>query len=265
MTYQPVIPIGGVAGWAFLQRTRATQQSAFDASPAIQRDTAYFAQSIGDVTTAQQLTDDRRLLKVALGAFGLDGDIGNKYFIRKVLEDGSLDSTALAQKLSDKRYLEFSRAFGFGDYATPSTQISDFGTKIVSAYKERQFEIAVGAQDQDLRLAIGLSRDLGEILNKTTTPDGMWYSVMGNPPLRKVFETALGLPPTFGALDLGQQLSGFRDKARAAFGDSEIAQFSNPENASALNRLFLARSQINAGQGSLSGGAIALMLLSGAS
>ncbi len=33
MTYQPVIPYGGMAGWAFLQRTQEAQQDAFEKKP----------------------------------------------------------------------------------------------------------------------------------------------------------------------------------------------------------------------------------------
>ncbi len=261
MSFRPVIPFGGMAGWAFLQRTRASQQAAFDKAPEIRRDTDYFAENIGSITTAQELVSDYRLLKVALGAFGLDDDIDNRFFIRKILEEGTIDPDSLANKMSDKRYLEFSKAFGFGDFPTPNTQLSDFADSVLDAYKTRQFEVAVGEQDNDLRLAMTLERDLSAILEKNTTDDGRWFSVMGNPPLRKIFETALGLPASFGTLDLDLQLSGFRERARAVFGNGEVSQFSDPEKMGELNRLFLVRSQINAGNGALSSGSIALTLL----
>ncbi len=261
MSFQPVIPFGGMAGWAFLERTRASQQETFDNAPEIQRDTDYFAENIGSVTSAEELVSDYRLLKVALGAFGLDEDIGNKFFIQKILEDGTFDPDALANKMSDKRYLEMSKAFGFGDFSTPNTQLSDFPDKILDAYRTRQFEVAVGEQDSDLRLSLSLERDLSAIVEKTTTDDGRWFSVMGNPPLRKVFETALGLPASFGTLDLDLQLAGFRERAQAVFGDGEVAQFSDPEKMDELNRMFLVRSQINAGTAYLSSSSIALTLL----
>ena len=125
MTYAPVVPFGGLAGWAFLTRTREAQKTAFASSPAVQRDEAYFRDRIGGISSAEELVSDRRLLSVALGAFGLEDDINNRYFIRKVLEDGTLDPKALGNKLADKRYLELSKAFGFGDYATPRTKLSD--------------------------------------------------------------------------------------------------------------------------------------------
>lgn len=253
-----------MAGWAFLQRTQDAQQDAFEQSPVIQRDTEYFLENIGKIDTADQLVKDRRLLSVALGAFGLDEDIGNTFFIRKVLEDGTLDTTDLANKLADKRYLDFSKAFGFGDYGIPRTKLSDFGSKIVEAYKERQFEIAVGNQNTDMRLMMGLERDLGAIMHKDTSDAGKWYSVMGNTALRTVFETAFSLPSAFGTLDVDDQLVRFQEKAQAYFGDGSIDQFADPDKMQELGRLYLAKSQINSGSNTLSSGSIALTLLQNA-
>ena len=130
VSYQPIVPFSGFQGWKFLNRTMAVQKEAFVKSPEIQRDVDYFKANIGKINTAEELVADRRLLSVTLGAFGLDADIKAKAFIRKILQDGTLADDALANRLSDKRYLEMSRIFGFGDFPTPSTKISDFGKKI---------------------------------------------------------------------------------------------------------------------------------------
>lgn len=261
MSFQPVIPMGGMAGWSFLQRTQQDQKEAFNASPVMQRDIQYFKENIGQVNTAAQLVEDYRLLKVALGAYGLDGDIGNKFFIQKVLEDGTLDTDDLSNKLSDKRYYEMAQDFGFGDYGVPRTKVSDFSDSTIDAYQDRQFEIAVGEQNQEFRLSMSLERDLGEIVNKNTSDDGKWFAVMGNPPLRSIFETALGLPSSFGTLDLDLQLGMFREKTETYFGDSNIDQFSDPQKMEELNRLFLVRSEIANGGVGMSSGTIALTLL----
>lgn len=262
MTYSPVIPFGGHAGWAFLSRTRDAQQAAFDNSGKIARDVAYFTENIGKIKTAEQLMGNRRLLEVALGAFGLDEDIGNRYFIQKVLDDGTLDPKALSNRLSDKRYHDLSKAFGFGDFSTPRTVLSDFGTEITAAFKKKQFEKAVGAQNPDLRLALGLDEALGAIAAKKTTADGRWFSVMGQAPVRAVFETALGLPASVGALDLDRQVTIFRERTAARFGgNGEVSQFADPEKRTELRRLFLARTDGQGASQGLSGGSAALRLL----
>ena len=81
MSFQPVIPAAGLAGWRFLERTYDAQFSAFNAAPELVRDTDYFAANITTVSSAEDLVSDRRLLRVALGAFGLENDIDNRFFI----------------------------------------------------------------------------------------------------------------------------------------------------------------------------------------
>jgi len=260
MSFTPIIPFAGYAGWSFLQRSLSAQKEAFEAAPVLQNDTAYFKEKIADVQTAEDLVGDYRLLKVALGAFGLEEDIGNRAFIKKVLEEGSLDSESFANGLVDKSYLALTKAFGF-DLGTPNTQLSDFAGKVVEKYTERQFEVAVGEQDNDMRLALALERDLGAIVGSSNTADGKWYSVLGDESLLTVFQTALNIPRDSSSLDLDSQVEYLRERTAAVFGDSEIDQFSDPERRDELNRLFLVRSQINSLSSGMSSGAIALTLL----
>ena len=96
MSYAPAIPLSGYAGWAYLKRTMAQQTKAFNSAPDVKSDEAYFRENIGKIKTAAQLVEDRRLLKVALGAFGLEKDLENKFFIQKVLQDGTLKTGTLA-------------------------------------------------------------------------------------------------------------------------------------------------------------------------
>lgn len=263
MTFSPVVPFGGYAGWKFLARTREAQQEAFANSRQLQRDETYFREKIGAVRTAEELVSDRRLLTVALGAFGLSDDINNKYFIRKVLEDGTLDTKALANKLADKRYLEFSKAFGFGDFATPRTQLSDFADKILVAYETRRFEEAVGEQNAQMRLAMNAERELGKLAVRNTSVDAKWFGVMGSAPMREVFQTALGLPASFASIDLDQQLSVMKDRAERFLGSPDVAQFADPEKVEQLVRLYLLRAETQTGTG-YSGQSTALVLLQSA-
>jgi hypothetical protein len=261
MTYAPVIPTAGYAGWAILKRTMAKQTDSFVKSPEIKRDEDYFRANIGKITTAEDLVKDRRLLKVALGAFGLGADIDNKAFIQKVLEGGTLDSTSLANKLADKQYLKMAAAFGFGDFAMPSTRISTFPDQILKDYKARSFEAAVGNQDGDLRLALNAERELALLARKTGSEDTKWYGILGNSALRQVFTKALGLPTSISSIDLDQQLTAFKDKAAAIFGGGGVSQFTDPGKVETLIRRFLIRSQADASATTVGAGAAALAML----
>jgi hypothetical protein len=260
MSFQPVIPQTGLSGWRFLQRTMDAQTRVFQTRPDLSRDTAYFEAKIGSINTAEDLVADRRLLRVALGAFGLQEDINNRFFIRKVLEGGILREGALANRLSDDRYRDMSRTFGFGDLAVPSTRISDFGTRITERYRQQQFELAVGQQSESLRLALTATRDLPVLVSGPESDRTKWFKVMGRPPLRNLFETAFGLPKGFGSLDLEQQLGIFQNRANRQLG---LTALSDLQDQAAMDRLvqrFLLRAD-SSQQIQTSSAAVALGLL----
>ena len=88
-----------------------------------------------------------------------------------------------------------------------------------------------------------------------------WYSVMGNTSLRNMFEVALGLPTSFGTLDVDQQLATFKERSDSVFGTDQVADFAREESREKLIRLFLVRSEIAANASGYSAGQVALSLL----
>jgi hypothetical protein len=260
MSFQPVLIGTGLVGWQFLKSTEETQRGTFVKSVSLARDADYFTQNISSVESAEDLVADRRLLRVALTAFGLQDDIDSRFFIKTILEDGTTKPDALANRLADDRYKEFSRAFGFDNPVGPRTQRSGFSAEIIAKYQAQQFEIAVGSQDETLRLALNFERSLPEVAASTGSADANWFKVMGTPPLRKVFETALNLPSSFGQLDIDKQLEVFRDKAQSRFGVKEIADLADPDVLPRVIQTYLLQDQV--AQTSQSGaGQIALTLL----
>lgn len=263
MSFQPVLPISGYAGWRFLERTLDNQQSAFSKSLPVARATDYFRANIANVRTVDDLVNDRRLLSVALGAFGLDDDINNKFFIRKILEEGTIKDSALANRLADNRYAELSRAFGFGDRPLPRTTLSSFATETITRYERQQFEKAVGTQDNNMRLALNLQSGLADIAGRNSSDGAQWFAMMGNLPLRKVFENALGLPASIGTIDVDRQRDMFRARSKAVFGTDRIADFTEKSTQDKLVRMFLVRSEALQ-TGGLTGANAALTLLQSA-
>ncbi len=258
MSFQPVIPASGYAGWRFLSRTVEGQRAAFDKAPTQARLTQYFRDNVGKAKTAADLVGDRRLLEVALGAFGLSDDLNAKAFVRKVLEGGTLDPKALANRLSDKRYSALALEFGYGDLGS-RTNLPGFADKIVARFQAQTFQVAVGEKDANLRLALNVTSGLKDVVESNRGENAQWFALMGNPPLRSVVETALGFPPSFGRLDIDQQLGAFKDRAAAVLGTSKVADLQDPARQEKLIRLFLVRSE--AQSASLSPAQVTLSLL----
>ncbi|QJF52988.1 DUF1217 domain-containing protein [Roseobacter ponti] len=429
--FQPIIPGSGLAGWSFLQRTYDTQIRTFSEAPQQSRVADYFAENITGVKTAKDLVSDRRLLEVALGAFGLQDDIENRFFIQKMLEEGSVNDDALANRFSDRRYSEFVESFGFGPGETTPVGTQAFTDKLISRYFANSFEVAAGQQDDSMRVALYAQRTLAELASPAAKPpervaaelvsasvdeyvasitdeteyfesrissvltvedllsderllkfslvafglgddyeeivnfeptaqvpenetlkkianvlsqgsianialanqldnpayaelsrafgfgiaedrqttrssfpdividryiqqnfsvpedagftgslvisdrefelepfslndmsnDAKWFTILGEPPLRALFEKAFNLPSEFGQVDIEQQLYVFKERARAAFGDDNVNRFSDPVVIEDLIQKYLTRSQIDAFSVNTSPASIALTLL----
>lgn len=264
MAFAPVIPLSGVAGWLLLTRVEDTQRATFEKSPDIEREAAYFAENVGEATTAADLVADRRLLNVALTAFGLETEIDKRAFIRKALESDTLDPQSFAVKLVDESYEKMARAFGYGDVTGVRVNDPGFAGTIIAAYRERSFETAVGESDSSLRLALNARRELAVYAEKAQaakSPASVWFSAMGDLPMREVFQTAYGLPSSFSQIDIDRQREVLQDKTRELFGDASLDVFADPDNVEKLIRRYLARDAANQGASAASSGAAALSLL----
>lgn len=259
--FQPVVPLSGLAGWSFLQRTYDAQFEAFSSSISIQRDTDYFAEKIGEISSAEELVSDRRLLTVALGAFGLQDDINNRYFIQKVLDEGVTNDDSLANRLANPQYSEMSEAFGFGPTETLQIGSEGFAADLIERFQANSFEVAAGAQNNAMRVALYAQRELPELANGEGSNDAKWFTILGDPPMRQLFEKALNLPSAIGQIDIDQQLEVFKDRATSVFGSNELAQFVDDELVQDVITQFVIRDQVDSFSGGLSGGSIALTLL----
>ena len=261
--FQPIVPADGLAGWRFLQRTYDVQAEAFNKSTVIQRDTEYFAEKISEVTSAEDLVADRRLLTVALGAFGLQDDLNNRYFIQKVLEEGTASNDTLAMRLSDTRYRNLSDAFGFGPADFVRVGNEAFAQDIITQFQSSSFEVAAGDLDGAMRVALYAQRELPELAVREAGTDTKWFTILGDPPLRQLFEKALNLPGSIGQIDIDQQLNVFKDRASSVFGSDDLSQFEDPDAVQDVITKFIVRDQITAANVGLSSTSIALTLLQG--
>lgn len=246
MSFSVLLPSTGYLGWKYLQLSAGSQIERLSADAEVTRDEAHFRKRIGSINSAEELVADRQILKVALGAFGLSEDLPNRYFIKKVLEEGTLSEGALATRLADKTYAALSSEFGFGDYDTPRTKLSDFADRIIEKYRAQRFEEAVGEQNESLRLALNADRELAAIATKSASADTKWYSIIGNSAVRVVFETAFGLPTSFGTIDLDQQLSILKQRSEGLLGSSDPSGFSDEGTRESLIRRFLVLDEIAA-------------------
>ncbi len=261
MSYQPVAPLSGIAGWSFLNRTLVRQTASYNNSSTVQRETTYFRNNIAKIKTAKDLVANPRLLKVALGAFGLDGDTGKQFFIRKVLEEGTVNPKSMANRLVDKRYVNLTDAFGFGSPFGPKNGNTGFAAKIISAYQTREFEIAVGNKNEPLRFALSFKREVSAIAGKNSPGNTGWFSLLGSPPLRTVVEKAFNLPKEFAKLNIDRQVAILKDKSSTIFGSKDIKLFLKPTNMNTMINRYLVQVDSSGSSSRFSSASVALTLL----
>lgn len=107
------------------------------AQPDVKLASDYYRENIGKVTSLEEFFDDHRLYSYAMKAFGLEDMTYAKAFMRKVLESDLTDSKSFANKLVDKRYQEFAKAFSF---LKPSAQSPDALSDIKTRYAKNAAE-----------------------------------------------------------------------------------------------------------------------------
>lgn len=243
MTYAAIVGNGGYTGWRLLERTADAQIQAVAKEPQMQISRDHFMTGAENVKSADDLVSDYRMLKVALTAFGLEGDLRNKAFIKKVLESDLTDEKSFVNKLGDKRYLKLAEALGLGGKNSASGLT--YAESVFDSYVEATFQIRVGDQDGNLRLALNAQKELAALAESATSENSFWYMIIGSKPLRAVFEGAFGLPSSFGRVSIDRQLVYFKDHAEKNFGTSDPKIFLESENVEKAIRAFLLRSQVN--------------------
>lgn len=262
--YQPTAVLGGYSGWLVLQRTEERQRAVFEQSPTLQRQIDYFRENIANATTAEALVKDRRLLSVALGAFGLGDEINKRAFIQRILESNTSNPASFANRLNDPRFKELAKAFGYGDLtAGTNVKLYSFQDNVIAKFKTMEFERALGNGDDDMRLAMNFRREIAKISSGASVDSAGWFQALGQLPVQEVLTTAFGLSEYFSQLDIDKQRALLEEKSLSLYGKKSAAVFNEPEVVDDVIRRFFMFRQIENGPSALTPGAGALTLLQG--
>lgn len=268
MVFTPAVGGGGLAGFKLIDRSAAQQRAAFERAPEVKRSIAYFEANIAKAKTPEDLVKDRRLLSVALGAFGLGEEIAKGAYVRKALESDTADGRSFVRRIADARYLEFAKAFGYGDLTKGSNvELDSFKADIVQRYKQLEFERAVGRADGDIRLALNFRREIAKIASGENADKIGVLQALGQRPVRELLTTALGLPASLAGLDVDRQQALVEQRIERTYGSESVAVFKDPKNIEDAIRRFFAVKQAQASSAAIasgSGGGFSLLSTQGA-
>lgn len=113
--------INTYTSYKLITRDMAKSIDRIEAQPMVKRETEYYLANIGKVKSIDEFLKDDRLFRYAMQAHGLEDMAYAKAFMRKALEEGISDRNSFANKLTDKRYVEFVRTYNFAEFGKDAT------------------------------------------------------------------------------------------------------------------------------------------------
>jgi Protein of unknown function (DUF1217) len=260
--FRPTIPLSGLPGWSFLQSTYDRQLASFSSSAQLRNDQAYLDRKLSQPITVDSFLDDRRLLRTALTAFGLEGESWKRGFIKKVLTEAADPGSTFLARLNNPQYSKFAEVFRPVAGTIRLTEANR--TSIRETFVAESFETAVGQVDNGMRLALNFKSEIASLVGNGSSDQAILFRLLGNVPARTVLEGALGLPESLRTLPIERQADILSEQLSRKFGIRELNQLRAPANADRIIERFITL-QSAGSLGSSAPGASLLTLFTGAS
>ena len=182
----------------------AIQNGVSPDNPILQQQTEDYLKQVVDVKSIDDFLNNDTVYTYAMKAFGLDAKLGDKTFMRKILEGGVSDPASFANQQTNKNYAAFAAAFDFAAHGEEATTYSVPEEGTVDAYMRQTMEDNAGAQNPGVQLALYFQRKASSITSA--------YDILADKALAKVVRTALRLPDSTAMLDIDKQASMIENK-----------------------------------------------------
>ena len=184
------------------------------AQPAVKRDVDAFTAGVGSARTVQQLLANHAVMKVLLTANGLADQIPYTALAQKALQSNVNTPKSLANTLADTRWKPVVQTYDFANKGLKIIQDPKVISTIANAYAEVTWRRSLDATTPGLSNALTFRKEASTI----TSVD----QILGDPVMRKVVTTALGIP-----LQIAFQPLQTQEKAISARVD--ITKFKDPK------------------------------------
>ena len=263
MVFQPVLPLSGLGGWAFLQSTYDSQLETYSSSAQIKNDIDYFTEKLSKPIAVEDFVTDGRLRRIALTSFGLAEESWKTGYVRTVLDEVQDPESTFLARLNNEAYSDFANALrpnSEGMINLASAQVE----RMAGQYAAESFEAAVGEQDNAMRLSLNYQSEIAGLVNADATDQTNLYRMLGSVPVRTVMETALGLPSEFATLDIDRQAEILDEELQKKFGISSISDLSQPDVIDRVIQRYQVLDSLNQNVAATGSAATALTLLSNA-
>ncbi|HEY6433742.1 MAG TPA: DUF1217 domain-containing protein [Acetobacteraceae bacterium] len=191
------------------QEVKATAEQ-----PAVARDIAAFAKAVQTATSPQQLLDNPTAMKVLLTANGLGDQLNYTALAQKALLSNVNDPKSLANTLSNTQWKSVAQTYDFANKGLSIIQNAKVISTITNAYAEVTWRQSLDASTPGLSNALTFRAEAGSV----TKVD----QILGDPILRTVVTTALGIPEQIAFQPLEAQEKAITNRL-------DISKLQNPQ------------------------------------
>jgi hypothetical protein len=184
------------------------------AQPAVQVAMKAFTQAVSSAKSVDQLLSNPAFMNVFLTANNMSDQIGFTALAKQALTSDPTDPNSLANKLTDTRWKTVGQTYNLSSPgALASLQSPATIASIANAYATATWEASEDKVTPGLSNALAFKAQAATI----TTVD----QVLGNPTVRNVVTTALGIPQQIAFQTMGAQ-------EKAISSQLDVSQFQNP-------------------------------------
>ena len=180
-------PIAALVG---AETNETKDVAATAAQPTVQRDIAAFTKAVQGATSVTALLANPTVLKVLLAANGLGGQEQYPALAQKALTSDPSDTTSLANQLSstNSAWLATAKIYQFATKGLSVLQQPAVISTVTNAYAEYTWRQGLDQSTPGLSNALTFRSEAGSITSA--------LQILGDPVMRDVVTTALGLPLT---------------------------------------------------------------------
>jgi hypothetical protein len=182
--------------------------------PAVQRAISQFTAAVRSATSVQQLLNNPTVMQVLLTANGMADQIPYTALVQKALTSNVNDPNSLANALSDTRWKSVAATYDFANQGLAVIQNPQVISTIANGYAENTWLQSLDSTTPGLSNALTFRGEAASIASVD--------QILGDPVLRTVVTTALGIPEQIAFQPLEAQ-------QKAITNQLDISQFKDPK------------------------------------
>ena len=234
---------GGVSGGnPVLALTQAEQNQTKDIAaeaktPEVQRDVAAFRKAVASAKDVKTLLANPAVQKVLLTANGLGDQIGSTGLVTKALMSNTSDPKSLANQLTNTAWKSTAATYSFATKGLAVLQNPKVLDTVASAYAEVSWRKSLDATTPGLSDALTFRTTVANAKNVD--------DILGDPVLRRVVTTTLGIPQEIANQTLNAQETAITSRV-------DIKQFKNKSFVETFAKRYLLQTSLSASQSSSS-------------